>query len=66
MAKRKAKTIYCPKCTNAVMTYDGKSEISKSVKCKFCGSLVVYTPREDKATMENKPSRNVSSGMRFY
>ena len=36
--------IYCPKCGRKAMQHDGKSEITKSVKCQKCKKLVVFNP----------------------
>ena len=60
------KTIYCPKCGRKVATWDGRSTINISVKCKKCNKLVVYDVYSEKSEIKDIPQRETSSGMRFY
>ena len=60
------KTIYCPKCGRRVATWDGRSTINISVKCKKCNKLVVYNVENEKTEIKEIPPRTTSSGMRFY
>ena len=60
------KTIYCPKCGRKVATWDGRSTINISVKCKKCNKLVVYDIENEKVKIKEIPQRTTSSGMRFY
>ena len=60
------KTIYCPKCERKVATWDGRSTINISVKCKKCNKLVVYDVENENVEIKEIPQRATSSGMRFY
>ena len=60
------KTIYCPKCGRKVATWDGRSTINISVRCKKCDKLVVYDVENEKTIIKEIPKRTTSSGMRFY
>lgn len=60
------KTIYCPKCGRKVATWDGRSTINISVKCKKCNKLVVYDVENEKVEIKEIPQRATSSGKRFY
>ena len=60
------KTIYCPKCGRKVATWDRRSTINISVKCKNCNKLVVYDIENEKVKIKEIPQRTTSSGMRFY
>ena len=60
------KTIYCPKCGRKVATWDGRSTINISVKCKKCNKLVVYDVESGNAKIKEIPQRATSSGTRFY
>ena len=60
------KTIYCPKCGRKVATWDGRSTINISAKCKKCSKLVVYDVENEKSEIKAIPQRLTSSGMRFY
>lgn len=60
------KTIYCPKCGRKVATWDGRSTINISVKCKKCNKLVVYNVENENVEIKEIPQRATSSGMRFY
>ena len=60
------KTIYCHKCGRKVATWDGRSTINISVKCKKCNKLVVYDIENEKVKIKEIPQRTTSSGMRFY
>ena len=60
------KTIYCPKCGRKVATWDGRSTINISAKCKKCNKLVVYNVENEKTEIKAIPPRTTSSGMRFY
>lgn len=60
------KTIYCPKCRRKVATWDGRSTINISVKCKKCNKLIVYDIENEKTIIKEIPQRTTSSGMRFY
>lgn len=60
------KTIYCPKCGRKVATWDGRSTINISVKCKKCKKLIVYNVENEKSKIKAIPQRTTSSGMRFY
>ena len=62
----KQKTIYCPKCGRRVATWDGRSTINISVRCKKCDKLVVYDVENEKTIIKEIPKRTTSSGMRFY
>ena len=54
------KTIYCSKCGRKVATWNKRSTINISVRCKKCDKLVVYD-------VENEKSGNVikRAGMTF-
>ena len=60
------KTIYCSKCGRKVATWNGRSTINISVKCKKCNKLVVYNVENEKTEIKEIPPRTTSSGMRFY
>ena len=60
------KTIYCPKCGRKVATWDGRSTINISVKCKKCNKLVVYDVENENVEIKEIPQRATSSGKRFY
>ena len=60
------KTIYCPICGRKVATWDGRSTINISVRCKKCDKLVVYDVENEKTEIKEIPKRTASSGMRFY
>ena len=60
------KTIYCPKCGRKVATWDGRSTINISAKCKKFNKLVVYDVENEKLEIKNIPQRTTSSGMIFY
>ena len=60
------KTIYCPKCGRKVATWDGRSTINISVRCKKCDKLVVYDVKNEKTIIKEIPKRTTSSGMIFY
>ena len=60
------KTIYCPKCGRKVATWDGRSTIDISARCKKCDKLVVYDVESGNAKIKAIPQRSTSSGMRFY
>ena len=60
------KTIYCPKCGRKVATWDGRSTINISVRCKKCDKLVVYDVENEKTIIKEIPKRTTSSGMIFY
>ena len=60
------KTIYCPKCGRKVATWDGRSTMNISVKCKKCKKLVIYNVKNEKVEIKNIPQRTTSSGMIFY
>lgn len=60
------KTIYCPRCGRKVATWDGRSTMNISVKCKKCNKLVVYDVENEKVEIKNIPQRTTSSGMIFY
>ena len=65
MKKYKPKEIICPSCGCKAGTYDGRSTIDKTVKCRKCNKIVIYRVTTEKT--ENKPlqKRNCSSGMVF-
>ena len=46
------KTIYCPKCGRKVATWDGRSTINISVRCKKCDKLVVYDVENEKVKIK--------------
>lgn len=58
--------IYCPKCGRKVLTYDGKSKITKDVVCKKCNKLAVFNPENRTVVLQELPNRTTSSGARFY
>ena len=60
------KTIYCPRCGRKVTTWDGRSTMNISVKCKKCNKFVVYNVENEKTIIKEIPKRTTSSGMRFY
>ena len=60
------KTIYCPRCGRKVATWDGRSIINISAKCKKCSKLVVCDVENEKSEIKAIPQRLTSSGMRFY
>ena len=60
------KTIYCSKCGRKVTTWDGRSTINISVRCKKCDKLVVYDVKNEKTIIKEIPKRTTSSGMIFY
>ena len=60
------KTIYCPKCSRKVATWDGRSTINISVKGKKCNKLVVYDVKNENVEIKEIPQRETSSGKRFY
>ena len=60
------KTIYCPRCGRKVATWDGRSTMNISVKCKKCKKLVIYNVKNEKVEIKNIPQRTTSSGMIFY
>ena len=60
------KIIYCPKCGRRVATWDGRSTINISVKCKKCNKLIVYYIEKQETEIKEIPQRTTSSGMRFY
>ena len=60
------KTIYCPKCGRKVATWDGRSTINISVRCKKCDKLVVCDVESGNTKIKEIPQRTTSSGMRFY
>lgn len=64
--KYKPKVIICPQCLRQVGTYDGRSTINKSVRCKNCKKLVVYDIKSGKCELKPIPERMQGSGMRFY
>lgn len=66
MENKEAKTIYCPRCGRKVGTYDGKSTVHKTIKCKKCNKLVVYNVDTGKTKVTKLPERNCSSGMIKY
>lgn len=58
--------IYCPKCGRKAMTHDGKSEISKAVKCQRCKKLVLFNPMTNEVKNIPVPERTCASGKRYY
>ena len=64
--KIKSGPIYCPKCGRKVGSYDGKSQINKSMECKKCKKLVVFLVETGETKLKDIPKRTQSSGMRFY
>ena len=60
------KTIYCPRCGRKVTTWDGRSTMNISAKCKKCNKLVVYDVENEKTEIKAIPQRVTSSGTRFY
>lgn len=58
--------IYCPKCGRKAMQHDGKSEITKSVKCQKCKKLVVFNPITNEVKNTPVPERTCASGKRYY
>ena len=60
------KTIYCPRCGRKVATWDWRSTMNISVKCKKCNKLVAYDVENEKVEIKNIPQRTTSSGMIFY
>ena len=57
---------YCPECGRKVGTYDGKSQINKSVKCTKCNRIVLFNVDTGETTIKPIPKRTQSSGKRFY
>ena len=59
------KEIYCPECLRIIYLYDGKHESSVNLHCE-CGRFFKFEPKGCKLTEISKPSRNTSSGVRFW
>lgn len=60
------KNIYCTQCNRTVMRYDEKGTSVLQAKCNKCNMLITYNPITDKLKISKLPSRNTSSGVRFY
>ena len=58
--------IYCPKSGRKVGSYDGKSQMNKSMACRKCNKLVVFHVDTGETELKQIPKRTQSSGMRFY
>lgn len=64
--KYKPKEIICPQYLKRVGTYDGRSTINPSVRCKNCNKLVIYYIKSDECELKPIPKRTQGSGVRFY
>ena len=58
--------IYCPECGRKVGTYDGRSQINKSVRCANCNKIVLFNVCTGETSIKPIPGRTQSSGKRFY
>ena len=59
-------TIYCPSCGRKVGEYDGRATIPIGCNCKKCNKRVRFNPDTGKTELKKLPTRETSSGKRFY
>lgn len=59
-------TIYCPGCGRKAGEYDGRATIPIDCTCKKCKKRVRFCSEKGKTELKNIPSRETSSGKRFY
>ena len=64
--KNEPMKIYCPECGRKIMQWDRKSTITKSVVCKKCKKLVVWSPEDGNIRMKPVIQRTQASGTRFW
>lgn len=62
----KGLTIYCPKCGRQIFNANDFGSSFLERKCEKCKKLVSYDSDTGRVVMRDVPSRNTSSGMRFY
>jgi len=60
------KIIYCPNCGNPTGIVESLSCMALPTKCNKCNKLVTYYGDTGNIKMSEVPSRESSSGKRFY
>lgn len=59
--------VYCPKCKDRVLYWNGITKIQVATQCKNCMAFVIFDPTAEEQTRTKElPIREASSGVRFY